>query len=121
MRRIQREVLPVANARHELNRQQVRQAKDGLGLPLGIGMEGIGTNLRPVGQQAIENVDRFPDATGNEAAEQRDVGVGDVVIADPAPAAIAEMVFTEQILFVDVPLGAVGSGALARSPRVWGT
>ena len=76
-------------------------------------MEGVRTDVRAVLEQAIEDIDRFPDATGNEATEQGDVGVRDVVVADPTPPAIANVVFTEEVLFVDVPLGAVRRGALA--------
>src|SRR5215831_4597128 len=81
-------------------------------------MEGIGTNLGAVFQQAVQNVDGFPHPTGNEATEQGNIGVGDVVIANPAPAPIADMVLTEEILFVHVPLGAVCSGPLARAPEL---
>lgn len=37
-RDIERQVFPVANARHELNGQQIGQAEHGLGLALGIGV-----------------------------------------------------------------------------------
>jgi hypothetical protein len=34
-----------------------------------IRMERIGANLRAIFQQPVKNIDGFPDATGNKAAE----------------------------------------------------
>src|SRR5712692_6571360 len=116
-RDIERQVLPVPNPRHQLNREQVREAKDRLRLALRLRMERVRTNLRAVFQEAVQDVDRFPDPTGNEAAEQGDVGVGDMIIADATPASVADVVFAQQILFIDIPLGAVRSGSLARAPQ----
>jgi hypothetical protein len=76
-------------------------------------MQRVWANFRAVLQQAVEDIDRFPDATGNEATEQGDVGVRDVVVADPTSPAIANVVFAEEVLFVDVPLRAVRGGPLA--------
>jgi len=57
-------------------------------------------------------MNRFPNATSNETAEQGDVGIGDVVIADAAPPAVADVIFTEEVVFVDIPLRPVGRGPL---------
>jgi hypothetical protein len=70
----QRQVLPVTNAWHQLDPQEVGEAKDGGTLALGIGMERLRLNIRGILQQAIENVDGFPDPAGDEVAKQRDVG-----------------------------------------------
>src|SRR5712691_5031620 len=74
----QREVLPIANARHQLDPQEVGEAKDGGALALGIGVEHLRLDIRRVLQQAIEDVDRFPDPTGDKVAKQRDISIGDV-------------------------------------------
>src|SRR5712692_4796416 len=39
------------------------------------------------------------------------------LIADATPASVADVVFAQQILFIDIPLGAVRSGSLARAPQ----
>ena len=87
--------------------EEIREAKDRFGLALGIGMQRVRANLRAVLQQAVQDIHGFPHPAGNEAAEQGDVGVRDVVVADSTPPAIPNMVLTEQVLFVDVPFGAV--------------
>jgi len=46
---------------------------------MGIGMEGVGLERGLVFEQAIEDVHRFPDTAGNEVAEQRDIGITDMV------------------------------------------
>jgi len=40
-----------------------------------------------------------------------------MIVADATPAPVADVVFAEQILFVDIPLGAVRGGPLARAPQ----
>jgi hypothetical protein len=50
-------MLPVANAWHQLDRQEVRQAKDRFGLALRIGMKRVRANLRAIFQQTV----KFPD------------------------------------------------------------
>ncbi len=72
---IRREVLPTADARHQLDCEQIREAKDWFGLTLAIGVQRVRANPRAVLQQAVEDIDRFPHPAGNEAAEQGDVGV----------------------------------------------
>ena len=41
--------------------------------PLGISMHDVGMEVSGVVHQPIQNVDAFPDPTGNEAGEERDV------------------------------------------------
>src|SRR5712692_5682426 len=62
-------------------------------------------------------MDGFPDTTCNETAKQRDVGVSDMVVPDPTPAPIPNVVFTEEVLFIDVPLGAVRRRPLSGAPQ----
>lgn len=70
-------------------------------------MQRSGANVGPVFQETIEDMDGFPDATGHETAAQSDVGVGDVGVADTTPPAVATMLCTAQLVFVDVPRGPV--------------
>jgi hypothetical protein len=71
----QGEVLPVTNPRHQLNPQEMGEAKDGGALPLGVRMERLWLDIRGILQETIQNVDRFPDATRDKVTEQRDIGV----------------------------------------------
>jgi hypothetical protein len=77
-------------------------------LPLGVCMQGIGLDIRGVLEQAIKDIDRLPHPTRDKMAEQGDLAICHVIIADPAIAAIADMVFGQEILFVDIPLHAIG-------------
>jgi hypothetical protein len=47
-------------------------------------VERVRLNFALVFEQAVKNVDGFPDATWDEVAEQRDVAVGDVIVANAA-------------------------------------
>ena len=113
---VQLEVLPVADARHQIDAQQIGQTKDGRALSLRIGMQGVGLDFGLIFEQTIQNINRFPYSARNEMAEERDVGIGDMVIPDPAITAVAKVIFREQILFIEIPLRAVGGSALARAP-----
>jgi len=55
-------------------------------------MDGVGLNLRGVVQESVEDIHRFPNTAGNEVTEQRDVGIGNVIVADAAVAPIANVV-----------------------------
>ncbi len=107
---------PVADARHQLDAQQMRKAEHRQRLPLRVGVDGVRLDVGGVLQQAIDDVDRLPDTARDEVAEQRDVRIGHVVVGDAAVAAIADVVRGEQILVVEVVLGAVGGRALAIAP-----
>jgi hypothetical protein len=69
----------------------VGQPEDHLRLSLRIGMERIGVEDRPILEQSVQDVDRFPDPTGDEVAEQGYVGIGDVVVGDATVPAVADM------------------------------
>lgn len=58
---------------------------------------------------------------GDEAGEQRDVGVGDGIVADPSVAAVADVVFGHEAGRMDVPLHDVGRRALAQTPMLMQT
>jgi response regulator of citrate/malate metabolism len=73
-------VLPVPDARHELNTEQVRKAEHRRVLSLRISVESVGLDVAFVVQQSVENVDRLPNTTRNEVTEQRDIHVRNVVV-----------------------------------------
>ena len=43
-------------------------------------MESVGLKLRLIFEQAIENVNRFPNPTGNKVAEQGNIRVANVMV-----------------------------------------
>jgi hypothetical protein len=79
------------------------EREDGLRLPLGVGMKSVGLDVAFVLEQTVEDVDRLPDAARNEVAEEGDVGVGDLVVADASVSAIADVVLREKVLFIEIP------------------
>jgi hypothetical protein len=113
------QLLPVANARHQLDAQQERQPVHRRTLRLGVAVEHVRLDVGRVLRQAVEDVDGFPHAARDEVAEQRDVGVRDMVVGDSAVAAIADVALCEQIVLVEVPLRAVGRGTLRVAPIAW--
>jgi hypothetical protein len=54
-------------------------------------MKRIGLNLRTVFHQRIKNMNRLPDTAGDEAGEQGNIGVGDVVVSDTAISTVADV------------------------------
>src|SRR5512138_3280034 len=80
-------------------------------------MQRVWANLRAIFEQAVEDVDRFPDSTRHKATEQGNVGIGDVIVPQTSPAAVAEVVLTEQVVLVYVPLRAVRRRALTGPPQ----
>ena len=113
---VEREVLPVADAGQQIEAEQVRQGVHGVALALGLGVDRVGLGVGQVPQQALDDVDRFPDAAGDEVAEQRDVVVGDVVVGDPAVAAVADVRLGQEVVDQRVDLRAVGGDARPVSP-----
>src|SRR5260370_7989707 len=101
------DVLPVADPRHQLDAEQMRERENGFGLSLRVGVENVGLDIAFVLEQPIEDVDRFPDTARNEVAEQSNVGIGDMIVADAAIASVTDVLFGEKILFVQVPSRAV--------------
>ena len=62
-----------------------------LGLPMGIGVQGIRLEGREIHEQAIEDIDRFPDATGDEVVEQGHLGIANMMIGNAPEAPVAHM------------------------------
>lgn len=61
--------VPVAHPGHQFDPQQVGQPKDHLRLSLRIGVDRIRLEDRLVLEQSVQDVDCFPDPTGDEVAE----------------------------------------------------
>ena len=59
-------------------------------------------------EQLLTQGDGFPDAARDEVAEQRDGVVGDVVVGDPAVAAMADVRLGQEVVDQRVDLRAVG-------------
>ena len=64
-------------------------------------------------EQPIQDIDGLPDAAWNEMAEEGDVVVGHMVVADAAIAAVANMVLGDEVLLVQIPARSIGRGVLA--------
>jgi len=64
-------------------------------------------------------VDSLPDTARDEAGEQRDVVVGNVVVSDAAVATIANMTRTEQIVLAQFHMSPIGDGRMPVSPVTW--
>ena len=82
---------PSAHSGHQLDSEKIAQAEDRLILTVGVGMECIRLNLGAVLQEAVEDIDRFSDAARNKCGEERDIGVGDMVIGDAAIATVSDV------------------------------
>jgi hypothetical protein len=99
--------LPVANRQRELDIEQGSGAKDWGRLALGVGVNTIRLDVRAVLQEPVQDVERLPDVAEDKVAEQRDVGVRNVIVADRAVPVVADMTLGEQIPPVEVPLPAI--------------
>jgi hypothetical protein len=62
-------------------------------------------------EQPVDDVDGLPHPAGDEPGEQGDVGVGDVVVRDPARPAVANRGLGEEVIDERVDLRAVGGHA----------
>src|ERR1700724_2733469 len=60
--------------------------------------------------KTLKDVDRLPDPARDEVAEQGDVRVRDVVVGNPAVAAIADRVFGEHAVLGQLVLGPIRCG-----------
>mmetsp|Transcript_53305 Transcript_53305/g.125288 ORF Transcript_53305/g.125288 Transcript_53305/m.125288 type:complete len:764 (-) Transcript_53305:163-2454(-) len=69
-------------------------------------------------EQAFDDVDGLVEAWRYEVAEDCDVVVGDMTIGHRAHAAVAEVQADEQVLLVEVVLGAIGRDFLAVAPEL---
>ena len=116
VRAIEDGVAQAAHARHQLDAEEAAQAEDWLALTLGVGMKRVGLDRRAVLHQPIKDVDRLPHAAGDEAGEQGDVGIGDVVVSDTAIAAIANVPGPHEIVLAELDVRAVGDRCATAAP-----
>ena len=75
-------------------------------------------DVRGVLEQALQNVDRFPDAAWDEMAEQGDVRIRDVVVSDATVAAIPYRVLGKQAVLRELILGPIRRSRAA-APDLW--
>jgi hypothetical protein len=76
-------------------------------LALGIAMNCIWLENRLVFEQAIQYVNGFPNATGDEMTEQSDIGVRDMMVGDTTIATVANMTFTQKVVFIQFVMGTI--------------
>ena len=82
------QILSVANARHDLDSEQVREAEDGRALAMCVGVHRMGLQDRMVLGDEVQDAVTLLGPAGDEPREQRDVGVRHQVVANPAITAI---------------------------------
>jgi len=116
VRAIEGGIAQTAHPWHQLDAKEPAKSEDRLTLTLGIGMKRIGLNLRTVFHQRIKNMNRLPDTAGDEAGEQGDIGVGDVVVSDTAISTVADVPGTNEIILAEFDVGAVGDRCSATAP-----
>jgi hypothetical protein len=58
--------------------------------------------------QPVQYVDRLPNAARNEAGEQRNVAVGDVVVGNTAVSTIADVLGADEIVLAQRNMGTIG-------------
>jgi hypothetical protein len=105
---VEPQVLPVADPGQQIEAEEVRQGVHWVALALGVGVDRVRLGVGQVPQHALDDVDGLPDAARDEVREQRDVVVSDVVVGDPAVAAVADVRFGQEVVDQRVDLRAVG-------------
>ncbi len=113
---VQHQIFDIAHAWHQVDAQQVGQTKHRPTLRLCVTVNGIGLNFRVISDEPVQDVHRLMHAARNEVAEERDVHVGDMVVANPAVPAITDVILRQQILLIQIPLRAIRGRAFATAP-----
>lgn len=49
-------------------------------------------------------------------AEQGNIGIGDIIVANVTVATVPQVVFRQKVLFIDILLGAIDRGMFLRTP-----
>ena len=93
VRLVEHQLLQIPDAGHQVDTQQVSQPEDGRTLRLSIAMQGVRLDIGIVFDQPVKDVNGLINAARDEVAEQRDVFVGDVLVAHPAVATVPYVVF----------------------------
>ena len=83
-----------------------------------IGVESGGMNFTERILKNVENIGRLVYSNPNEAAEKRDVIVGDVPIGDSARPAVAKVSRCHQIISKGLEMRAVRSSRLSVAPQL---
>src|SRR5208337_4510100 len=109
-------IAQAAHAWHQLDAEEATQAEDGLALALGISVKRVGLDLRAVFHQRVKDMDGFPHAAGDEAGEQGDVGICDVVVSDAAITAVADVPGADEIVLPELDVRAVGDRCATTAP-----
>jgi hypothetical protein len=108
-RAVEDDVIPVTHARHQLDAEEPGQTEDRFALALSIGVERVRLDCGAVPYQPVQDMDGLPDIARDEASEQRNVAVGDVVIGDTAIPAIADVLGADEIVFTQWNMGAIAN------------
>ena len=97
-RAVKDDVVPVAHARHQLDAEEPAQTENRFALALSIGVERVRLDRGTVLYQPVQNVDCLPDTAWDEAGEQRNVAVGDMVVSDTAIATVTNVLGADEIV-----------------------
>jgi len=85
-------------------------------LALGISMNGCRLDLRCVLEQSFDDVDSFPDAARDEAAEQGYVGVRHTVVGSSTVRPITYRILSQEAVLGQVVFSAIGRSRTAAAP-----
>lgn len=91
IRPVENHIVPGPHPWHELDAEQMCDPEDRLRLSLGIGVEGVGLDLGAVLEEAVQDIDRFPDPAGDKVAKERDIAVRNMVVSDATVTAVTDM------------------------------
>src|SRR5258708_22500389 len=80
-------------------------------------MNRVRLNLGLIFLQEVENIVTFQRSACGKTAHEGDVVVRNQVVADAAIAAVADVVFGHQRLWIQIPLHAIGRSRLSKSPE----
>ena len=79
----------------------------------------FGVQVGEILQQGVEDVSCLIRSAGDEAAEERDVVIGDMSVGDSPGLAIANMVLGQQVVFVSLKVGTIGRGGIPSASLPW--
>ena len=85
-------------------------------LRLCVAVHRVRLDVRFVAQQTVQDMDALVSSTRYEVAKQRNELVRHMVVPNSAVTPIADMVLGHQVLFIQIPFGAICRCVLARSP-----
>jgi hypothetical protein len=74
-------------------------------------MNRVWLNFRRIFQQPLDDVNGLPGTTGDKVRKQRHIRIGDVVIRNTTPAAIPNVILSQQVLLIQIVLRAIRCGS----------